>query len=117
MKLLPSPVLLPPPEVHVDRRVRRKILGKHAPSTAAAQNVEDRIDDPPQVGAPGSAARLGGWKQTMDDPPFRVIDVARISHGRTLARLLDTFQTRSKCPGRARSFRCSSSIRHSFRDT
>ena len=64
-------------------------MGKHAPSTAAAQDVEDGIEDRPEIRGSRSAPRLGGRKQATDGIPFGVTEVTWVSHRRTLARLLD----------------------------
>lgn len=64
-------------------------MGKHAPSTAAAQNIEDGIEHRPEVCGSRSAPRLGSRQQATDDMPFGVTEVTWVSHRRTLARLLD----------------------------
>src|SRR5215218_6108396 len=87
MDLLPSPVVSPLLEVHVDRRVRRKVVREHPPSTAATQNVEDGIDHRPEICRTRPASRLGCRKQATNNPPLRVAHVARVSHRRILARL------------------------------
>jgi len=87
MDSLPSSVVSPLLEVHVDRRKRGEVLGEHAPSTAATQYVEDGIDDRPKLCRTGSPSRLGTWKKATDDPPFRVAEVTGVSHRRILARL------------------------------
>jgi hypothetical protein len=87
MDSLPSSIVSPLLEVHVDRWERGKVLGEHAPSAAAAQNVEDGIDDRPKFCRTGAPSRLRGGKQTTDDLPFRVAEVTRVSHRRILARL------------------------------
>src|SRR5262249_51932695 len=56
MDFLPSSVVSPLLEVHVDRRKRGKVSGKHAPSAAAAQNIEDGIDDRPKLCRAGPAS-------------------------------------------------------------
>jgi len=87
MDLLPGPVVSPLLEVHIDRRVRGKVVREHAPSAAAAQNVEDGIDYRPGICRSRPTSRLGGWKQATNNPPFRVTHVARVSHRCILARL------------------------------
>jgi len=87
MDLLPSPVVSPLLEVHIDRRVRRKVVREHAPRAAATQNVEDGIDHRPEICRTRSTSRFGGRKQAADDLPFRVTHVAWVSHRRILARL------------------------------
>src|ERR1700709_219801 len=86
MDFLPCPVVSPLLEVHVDRRERGKVSGDHAPSATTAQDVEDGIDGRPKLCRTGSSSWLGGWKQTTDNPPFRVAEVTRVSHVRILAR-------------------------------
>jgi hypothetical protein len=86
MDSLPSPIVSPLLEVHVDGRERGKVLGEHAPSAATAQDVENGIDDRPKFRRAGSPSWLGSRKQTTDDPPFRVAEVTWVSHVRILAR-------------------------------
>lgn len=62
MDFLPSPIDSPLLEVHIDRRVRRKIAREQAPSTAATQKVEDGIDHRPEICRTRPASRLGCWK-------------------------------------------------------
>jgi hypothetical protein len=88
MDLLPGPIVSPLLEVHIDRRVRGKVVWEHAPSTAATQNVEDGIDHQPEICRTRPTSRLGCRKQATDDPPFRVTDITRVSHKRILSRLL-----------------------------
>lgn len=64
-------------------------MGKHAPGTAAAKNVEDGVEDRPEVCGSRPAPRLGRRKQATDGMPFGVTEVTWVSHRRTLARLLD----------------------------
>ena len=86
MDPLPSPILSPLPEVHVDRRVRWKVVRKHAPGAAAAKNVEDGVDHRPQICASRSTTGLGCRKQTTEALPFRIAKVAWVSHRRILTR-------------------------------
>jgi hypothetical protein len=87
MDSLPSSVVPPLLEVHVDRRKGGKVLGEHAPSAATPQDVEDGVDDRPKIGRAGSPSSLGGWKQASEVPPFRVAEVTWVSHAGILARL------------------------------
>ena len=87
MDSLQSPVVPPLLEVHVDRRERGKVLGQHAPSAAATQNIEDGVDDRSELCRTRAPSWLGGREQPTDDPPFRVAEVAGVSHRRILARL------------------------------
>lgn len=87
MDPLPGPVVLPLPEVHINRRVGGKVTGEHAPSAAATEYVEDRIDHCSEVCCAWPASGFRGRQKTSNDPPFRVAEVARISHAAILARL------------------------------
>jgi hypothetical protein len=75
--LLPGPVISPLLEVHVDRRVRGKVVREHPPSAAAAQDVEDGVDHQAEVCRTRPAPRLGCWEQRGNNPPFRVAEVAQ----------------------------------------
>ncbi|MEA2561407.1 MAG: hypothetical protein QOH06_2911 [Acidobacteriota bacterium] len=86
MDLLPGPVVLPLPEVHINRRVRGKVTGEHAPSAAATQDVEDGVDHRSELCCAWPTSGLRCRQQTYNDPPFRVFEVARVSHTRILAR-------------------------------
>jgi hypothetical protein len=74
-------------EVHVDSGVRREVVREHAPSAAASQDVEDGIDYRPKVRSSRPSSRLTRRQEARDHPPFRVIQIARISHEGILARL------------------------------
>ncbi len=87
MDPLPGPVILPLSEVHVDRRVRREVTGEHAPSAAATQDVEDRVDHRSDICRARPTSGFGRRQQASNGPPFRVAEVARVSHTRILARL------------------------------
>lgn len=87
MDPLQSPIVSPLLEVHVDRWKRGEVVGKHAPSAATAQNIEDGIDHRTKIRRAGAPSWLRGWKQATNDPPFRVADVTRVSHRRILAHL------------------------------
>src|SRR5262245_55403041 len=49
---LPEPVAPPPMEVIADRPLRREVMGQGRPRTAGAQDVEDGVEDLPEVGPP-----------------------------------------------------------------
>ena len=84
---LPSPVILPLPEVHINRRVRGKVTREHAPGAAATKDVEDRVDHCSEICRAWPTSGLGGRQKTSNDPPFRVAEVAWVSHAGILARL------------------------------
>src|SRR5215210_554571 len=87
MDPLPGPVILPLPEVHIDRLVRGKVTREHPPSAATTQDVEDRVDHRSDICRAWPASGFGCRQQTSNDPPFRVAEVAWVSHTRILARL------------------------------
>ena len=82
-----SAVIAPLLEVHVDSGVRREIVREHAPSAAASQDVEDGIDYCPQVGSTRPSSRLAPRQKARNHPPFRVVQIAWVSHDDILARL------------------------------
>jgi hypothetical protein len=87
MDLLPGSIVPPLLEVHVDRRVRGEVAREHAPSAAATQDIEDGVHHRPEICPTRPTSRLGCRKQATNNPPFRVAQVARVSHRRILARL------------------------------
>src|SRR5436305_9802039 len=73
-------VLAPSPEVAVNRLVRREVLRQHAPCTTPSAHIEDGVDYLSQRGGLGAAPRLGLRQERGNNIPFRILDVARISH-------------------------------------
>lgn len=59
MDLLPGSIVSPLLEIHIDGRVRRKVVREHAPSAAATRNVEDGIDHRPEICPTRPTSRLG----------------------------------------------------------
>lgn len=55
---LPGPVVAPVPEVVLDRRPGREIVGHHPPLATRAQDVEDAVHDLPKIVLPRMAGPL-----------------------------------------------------------
>ena len=69
----------PFPEIAVDRRTRRKILGQLPPLADRAQNVAHRVHNLAHIGLARPAAPPGWRKQRLDESPFGVRHIARIT--------------------------------------
>jgi hypothetical protein len=71
-------VVPPLVEVPPDGALGREVLGEVTPLAAGAEDVEDGIDDVPEVGLAGSPAGVDGdvW---LDQGQLRVSDVAGVS--------------------------------------
>ncbi len=65
-------------EVGVDSLVVGQVTGQVAPGAAVFGNVENRVDDFTKVHRARSAASALGWKQRLDQFPFRVGQVGGV---------------------------------------
>src|SRR3954452_15294593 len=72
------PVLVPLVEVVEDRLPRREVVWQHPPLTAAPRDVEDRVNDPPQVNLPRSSLPLQWRDQSLDNFPLLARRVCRV---------------------------------------
>src|SRR5207248_8994808 len=64
-------------EVPPDRALGREVLGEITPLTACAKDVEDGVDNIPQVGRAGSSAGVNG-DVGLDQGPLLVGDIAGV---------------------------------------
>ncbi len=55
-----------------------QVAGQIAPSAAVFGNIQDRVDDLAQVHRARSTAPALGWKQRLDQFPFRVGQVGGV---------------------------------------
>ena len=74
--LVQGPVMPPLVEVPPDRALGREVVGEIAPLAAGAEEVEDGIDDIPQVGRAGPTAAGFGRDVRLDQSPLGVGQVA-----------------------------------------
>lgn len=74
--VLPGAVQAPLPKIVVHNAPRRQVMGQHPPRAAAAQQVEDPIENfsPGVVG--GSPAALGLRHQMLDEVPFFITEIS-----------------------------------------
>jgi hypothetical protein len=78
MPHVPGPILRPWAEVVRDHSPRRQVMGPHAPGAAAAQELEDGVQDlSRRVGFP-SAAWFGFWNQLLDQVPSLITEIGRV---------------------------------------
>jgi hypothetical protein len=79
---LPGTVDTPSPEVVVDGRPSREVVGEQAPLTSALQNVEDSVEDLTKIVSPQSSMSFGCWHMRLDEVPFGVAEICllRFSH-------------------------------------
>jgi len=71
-------ILPPPTEIVVNGSPRGEVVGQHPPGTAAAQHIQEGIDDRPQVDGAGSASRFGGRQQGLQQGPLLVLQIGRV---------------------------------------
>lgn len=72
MQLLPSAVVVPQPEVVVDRLPLGKVVPQRPPGTAVVHDIQHDIDDLAALVAGGSTARLRRWDQRFDLAPLGI---------------------------------------------
>ena len=78
MDAVENAVARPFPEIGVNRRTRREILGQLPPLTACAQNIAHRVHDLSHVRLAWPAAPLRLGDHRLDQLPFRIRKIARI---------------------------------------
>src|SRR5262249_46515177 len=71
---VPAPLVEVPP----DGALGGQVAGQVAPLAAGAEDVEDGMDDVPQVGRAGPAAGSGGREEWLDQGPLVVGDVTGV---------------------------------------
>ena len=80
MHLGPQPRVLPAPEVVIDRRPRRKMLGQVAPLAPGLDEVEDRVEQL-AVGVLAWPARPAGLGEAVvDELPLGVGQITGVAH-------------------------------------
>src|SRR5271166_1225475 len=65
-------------EVPPDGALGREVLGEIAPLAAGAGDVEDGVDDLPQVGLAGPAAAGFRWQMGFEEGPLVIGEVTRV---------------------------------------
>ena len=78
MQELPGAVLAPTPKIMMDELRRGKIMGQPAPSTAAAHDLKDAVQDRPRGVLLRLASGLGVGHQGLDQVPRFVAEVGRV---------------------------------------
>ncbi len=76
---LPPAGIAPSVEIALDRRARRKIARRSAPLAAGGQDVENRLDDPAQIGRARPAQSASRRKPPRDQRPLRIRHIACIA--------------------------------------
>ena len=79
MDPFPRPVARPLTEVVVDTAPVTKLAWQHLPLAAAAVNVEDGVDDAPQVEGTRATGARRDIEQRAQTRPFRIAEVTRIA--------------------------------------
>src|SRR5687768_5447606 len=78
MELLPNAGFAPAAKVAIDRVPGRKIMGQHPPTAAAAQDVENGVDDFPARVAGRTSARFDGRHERFEPCPLRITQVGGV---------------------------------------
>ena len=79
MDAIESAVIVPAPEIVVQRASRRQILGDCRPLAACAEDIHQTVDDLALVDSPLVAAALGTRDQGPDHAPFSVRQIAGVA--------------------------------------
>ena len=79
MDLLPKPIFLPLVEVVEHDPIRRKVVREHAPKTACAHDVEDRIHDLAARIDRSLRPGLGLWDESREPLPLRVGQICGVT--------------------------------------
>jgi hypothetical protein len=80
-------VACPLPEITVDGRVRREILGQQPPLAARATDIANGIENLADIGFALAPATARQRDHRLDDAPLGVAAVARVSAATRLMRL------------------------------
>jgi len=80
-------VACPLPEIAVDGRVRRKILGQQPPLTARATDIANGVENLANIGFALASATARQRYHRLDDAPFGVAAVTRVPAAARLMRL------------------------------
>ena len=76
--LLPGAVESPAPVVEMDRAPGGQVMWQHPPGNAAADNIEDPVEDLAKVNAPGPPTGLCLGQQRSNDLPLFISHVGRV---------------------------------------
>ena len=79
MDALPGAVLLPVPEVVVDQRPGRQVVGQVTPGAAVPGQVKQSIDDLAPLVLGRASALLSGGDQRLKFVPLVIGQVGRVS--------------------------------------
>ena len=91
MDAVQDAVTRPFPEIVVDGRARRKVLRQLAPLAAGPQHVADRVHGLAHVGFALAPARARRRDHRLDELPFRIRQIARITSCPRLVQLARLF--------------------------
>jgi len=75
---LPEAILVPQPEIIVDRSPRRQIAGQHSPGTTTLENAEDAIQNHSPAMFTRATRRGFSWQVWSDFQPLSIIQVGRV---------------------------------------
>jgi hypothetical protein len=78
MHHLPRAIQAPLAKVVIDDPPRRQVMRQHPPRTAAAQQIEDGVEDFPLGIGLGPAPWFGVGHQMLDQVPFFVTEIRRV---------------------------------------
>jgi hypothetical protein len=74
----PRAVLAPLTKVVIDDAPRGQVMRQHPPGTAAAQQIEDGVEDVPLGVGLGTAPRFGVGHEMLEHVPFFVTEIGRL---------------------------------------
>ena len=86
MHHLPGPVLTPLTIVVIDDPPRGQVMGQHAPGTATAQQLEDRVQDFALGIGLGPPSRFRFGHERLYQAPFFIAEISRIRLSQVHAR-------------------------------
>ena len=70
--LFPQATTPPAVEVIAHRALGGEVMGQFVPLAAVGQEVEEGVEDLPQIGLPRRTGWHGGWQQRLEDGPLFV---------------------------------------------
>ena len=83
MNAVPGPKLHELLEIAIDRRVRREILGQHAPLAAGPEQVQQRVHHLAHVGRAWTSSSPRRRHQRSKNSPLRIGQIACVPFART----------------------------------
>ena len=84
MNALQRAVPIPQHEIRMRRALRRQVLRQRLPLATRRKHVEDRIENLANIHLAATAAALGWWDHRLDQRPFGIGEIARISQAAAL---------------------------------